>query len=406
MQSGTSADGIDVALVEVEASGTEELAVAIEAWGTESWHPQERALVLRAIAGEPLDPREWCELETVVGQAFARAAVRAIGDRAWPDAVCSHGQTVFHGVEGGAVWGTLQVGEPAWIARATRLPVLFNLRVADVAAGGNGAPLITAFDARWLADAVAGADAPIASLNLGGIANLQVVHPDGSVLGFDTGPANALLDAWITRETAGAETFDRDGRHAAAGHVDDELLERLRAHPYFALAAPKTTGRETFSTALLDDAIGAATGGSSAGAGAVATGDARPTMDDVCATLVELTATTVAEALAVAAPGTARVVVSGGGARNRTLMARLRDLVGVPVDPSDAWGIPGDAREAVMFAVLAYLSTARVPLELPGTPQGRAAVAGQWDLSLAPLPVVPPLTRVRRLHITTREDRA
>ena len=390
LQSGTSADGIDVALVEVAAAGAEGLAVEVEAWSTAPWHRDERALVLRAVAGESLDPREWCELETTVGQAFARAAVRAIGDRAWPDVVCSHGQTVFHGVEGGAVWGTLQVGEPAWIARATRRPVVFNLRVADVAAGGMGAPLIAAFDALWLADAVADAPAPIASLNLGGIANLQIVRPDGSVEGFDTGPANALLDAWISRETAGAETFDVDGRRSAAGRVDDGLLARLRAHPYFALAAPKTTGRETFSTATVDEAIG----------------DTPLSLADVCATLVELTATTVADALASVAPDAARIMVSGGGARNPVLMARLRELIPSPVDHSDAWGIPGDAREAVMFAVLAYLSVARVPLELPGTPAGRAAVAGQWDLSLATLPIVPQQTRVRRLHVTTREDRA
>lgn len=390
MQSGTSADGIDVALVGVTAAGAEELAVEVEAWSTEPWHAEERALVLRAIAGEALGPREWCELETTVGQAFARAAVRAIGDGAWPDVVCSHGQTVFHGVEGGAVWGTLQVGEPAWIARAIRRPVVFNVRVADVAAGGMGAPLIAAFDALWLAEAVAAERAPIASLNLGGIANLQLVRPDGTVAGFDTGPANALLDAWLARETAAAETFDLDGRRAAAGRVDESLLARLRAHPYFSLAAPKTTGRETFTTATVDEALGGA----------------QLSLDDVCATLTELTATTVADALASVAPDAARVVVSGGGARNPVLRARLRELIGVPVDHSDAWGIPGDAREAVMFAVLAYLSAARVPLELPGTPAGRAAVAGQWDLSLAPLPTVPQQTRVRRLHVITREDRA
>lgn len=389
LQSGTSADGIDAALVSI-APGDDGLEVEIERWGTEPWLPAERELVLRAVAGERLDPREWCALETTVGQAFARVAQAFLGVRPRPDLVCAHGQTVFHGVEGAAVWGTLQVGEPAWIARATGCPVLFNVRVADVAAGGAGAPLIAAFDGRWLGGTAAEADAPVASLNLGGIANLQVIGPDGVVAGFDTGPANALLDAYLSRETGSAETFDRDGRHAAAGRVDDALLTRLRAHPYFALPAPKTTGRETFTLATVDEALA----GRSVG------------LDDVCATLVELTASTVADAVAATAPELSRVIVSGGGARNPALMRRLSELLGVPVETSDEWGIPADAREAVMFAVLAYLSAARVPLELPGTPAGRGAVAGQWDLSLAALPTVTPLPDVRRLRVRTREERS
>lgn len=390
LQSGTSADGIDAALVDVSAAD-DALDVEIVRWGTEPWTAEERALVMRAVAGERLDPRDWCALETVVGQAIARAAVRFGAGAGGVDLVCSHGQTVFHGVDDGAVWGTLQVGEPAWIARATGCPVLFNVRVADVAAGGMGAPLLTAFDARWLRAAAEEADAPIASLNLGGIANLQVVGPDGSVSGFDTGPANALIDAVVTRATGGAETFDRDGRRAASGRVDGALLARLRAHPYFDRAAPKTTGRETFTLATVDEA----------------TAGVAVALDDVCATLVELTASTVADAVARTAPATARVVVSGGGARNPVLLARLRAHLAAPVETSDEWGIPADAREAVMFATLAYLSAARVALELPGTPAGQAAVAGQWDLSVAPLPTVAAEpTHVRLIRARTRKERA
>ena len=424
LQSGTSADGIDAALVSVEP-GPDALEVVVERWGTEPWLPDERALVMRAVEGSALVPEEWCRLETVVGQAFARAAVSFAEGGARPDLVCSHGQTVFHGVDGGAVWGTLQVGEPAWIARATGCPVLFNLRVADVAAGGQGAPLISAFDARWLRAAAEQAGAPIASLNLGGIANLQVVRPDGAVTGFDTGPANALLDAYLARETDGAETFDRDGRHAAAGRVDAALLERLLAHPYFALAAPKTTGRETFTLATVDDALADAHDQPTPAVERArperdetprAHGELRPpaspTLDDVCATLAELTAASVADALHRVAPDAARLVVSGGGARNPVLLERIEALAGVPVEPSDEWGIPADAREAVMFAALAYLSALRVPLELPGTPEGRAAVAGQWDLSVAPLPALPTVpagtvtgAAPQRLRVRTREER-
>jgi len=403
LQSGTSADGIDAGLVSIEA-GQDALELVVERWGTEPWLPDERALVMRAVDGAALEPADWCRLETVVGQAFARAAVSFTAGEAPPDLVCAHGQTVFHGVEGGTVWGTLQVGEPAWIARATGCPVLFNVRVADVAAGGQGAPLIAAFDARWLREAAEQAAAPIASLNLGGIANLQVVRPDGTVAGFDTGPANALLDAYLTRETHGAETFDRDGRRAAAGTVDAALLKRLLAHPYFALDAPKTTGRETFTLATVDEALSAVgrddTPGSPRPPASLA-------LDDVCATLAELTAASVADALHRAAPDAARLIVSGGGARNPVLLDRIAALAGVPVEPSDAWGIPADAREAVMFAALAYLSVLRVPLELPGTPEGRAAVAGQWDLSVAPLPTPPAVTEGawQRLRVRTREER-
>ncbi|MBW9094286.1 anhydro-N-acetylmuramic acid kinase [Microbacterium jejuense] len=437
LQSGTSADGIDAALV-TATPGDDALDLVIERWATEPWLPDERALVMRAVAGAPLHPSEWCRLETVVGQAFARAAVSFLAETPRPDLVCAHGQTVFHGVDDGRVWGTLQVGEPAWIARATGCPVLFNLRVADVAAGGQGAPLISAFDGRWLRSAADEAAAPIASLNLGGIANLQVVRPGGAVAGFDTGPANALLDAYVARETEGAETFDRDGRHAAAGRVDAALLQRLLGHPYFALAAPKSTGRETFTLATVDAALAERTptvgaGVSSAGArapfaqrpGGEAAAVERPerdetprahaqpvppaslTLDDVCATLVELTAASVADALHRAAPDAARLIVSGGGARNPVLMARLAALTGMPVESSDAWGIPADAREAVMFAAIAYLSVLRVPLVLPGTPEGRAAVAGQWDLSVAPLPIPPAVTggASQRLRVRTREER-
>lgn len=382
LQSGTSADAIDAGIVEVRAHG-DELDVGLIAYAETPWTAEERALLLPAVGGDPLSPQHWTRLTTLVGQAFARAAGNLIDTHGDVDVVCSHGQTVFHGVDGGRVWGTLQIGEPAWIAERTRRPVVFNLRVADVAAGGQGAPLMAVFDGLWLRAAAERAKAPVASLNLGGIANIQVVTEQGGVTAFDVGPANALIDAVVARGTDGAEAYDRDGSRAACGAVDADLLERLRRHPHFAADVPKSTGRETFALHTVDDALDGRT----------------VSLDDLCATLAELTATTIADAVRRHARDAAVVVASGGGVRNPVLMTRLRALLPARVDTSDEWGLPAAARETVMFAVLAWLSAARVPLSLPGTPTGRAAVAGQWDLSAQAVPEIARATAPRVLRM-------
>lgn len=377
LQSGTSADGIDHATAVFTAHG-DSLRVALEEHGTEPLPSDVRTPLGRAIAGDALTPEEWNRLDTRLGQAFAEVAARPC-DRGAVDLVVSHGQTVHHGVAGDRVWGTLQLGQPAWIAASTGAPVLFGVRVADVAAGGMGAPLMTAFDRLWLAGG-AGTGDVVATLNLGGIANVQVRRPSGTMVGFDTGPANGLLDAWVAR--AVGEPFDRGGARAARGRVDEALLERLRRHPYFSLPAPKTTGRETFSLAVVDDALEGR----------------EPAVDDVCATLAELTASTVADALR--AEDATRVIASGGGTRNPHLMRRLRALLApAALEVSDDHGIPSSAREALMFAALGWLALTRTPLVLPGTPEGSAAVAGQWDLSRAPLPPAPASTGPTRIEV-------
>ena len=394
LQSGTSADGIDTALVELAASGEPRrpaLDVRVLDVRTVGWEPGARETVLAAVEGAALDPAGWCRLETAVGQGLASAGRAVVAETGPVDLVVSPGQTVFHGVEGGRTWGTLQVGQPAWLAEALTTPVLFDVRVADVAAGGAGAPLIAAFDRLWLRDLAAEAGpGGVATLNLGGIANVQRVRPDG-VDAFDTGPGNGLLDGVVRRATG--RPYDADGELARAGRVDEALLAALLDHPYFQ-GPPTTTGRETFSLAVVDAALDRVRGhGRTVG------------LEDQCATLVELTARTVARGVARLSsavgirpavrngPGTAGripargvpglVIGSGGGMRNPSLVQALQTALDREVGPgavclesSAAHGIDPDAREAVMFAVLGYLSVRRFPLDLPTRTTGRPRVAG------------------------------
>jgi len=408
LQSGTSADGIDAALVEVAASDARRrpaLDVRVVDVRTVPWAPAAREVVLDAVDGGPLDPAGWCRLETTVGQALADAGRAVVAATGPVDLVVSPGQTVFHGVEDGRTWGTLQVGQPAWLAEALETPVLFDVRVADVAAGGAGAPLIAAFDRLWLRDLAADAGpGGVATLNLGGIANVQRVRPDG-VDAFDTGPGNGLLDAVVRRATG--RPYDADGALARAGHVDETLLAALLDHPYFH-RPPTTTGRETFSLAVVDAALDRAR----------ATGR-EITLEDRCATLVELTARTVARGVSgLGGPLPGLVIGSGGGMRNPALVAAIGAALdgelgagAVRLESSAAHGIDPDAREAVMFAVLGYLSARRLPLDLPTRACGEPRVAGHlagWAFAGAAFwdALAEEIDDVARLTVTTAAETA
>ncbi|MET8067846.1 anhydro-N-acetylmuramic acid kinase, partial [Micromonospora sp. NPDC005313] len=306
LMSGTSYDGVDVVAAEFTADGD---TLRLRPLGHQELpYPDD----LRAEIGALLPPAATtieavCRLDNRLGEVFAEAAAAGVelaGGAA--DAVVSPGQTVFHWVEDGRVRGTLQLGAPARVAARLGLPVLHDLRSADVAAGGQGAPLVPAFDALLL-DPGAGAS-PRAALNLGGIANLTVVAPGAPVLGYDVGPANALLDAAARRFLD--RPCDVDGVRAAAGRVHGALLNRLLAEPYYAAPPPKSTGKELFHGGYLDAAL-AALGEPVAG-------------DDVLATLTELTARTVADACD--RHRVTEVVAAGGGVRNPTLRARLAAL--------------------------------------------------------------------------------
>jgi anhydro-N-acetylmuramic acid kinase len=352
--SGTSMDAIDIAAARFD---WQDDALTLHPLGHREmpWPDDIKRRLVAALPPAPVTMGEVCALDVLAGEAFAAAAVAGVHDLAGghADLVCSHGQNVFHLIEGGKARGTLQIGQPAIIAELTGLPVISDFRARDVAAGGQGAPLASTLDALWLA----GGGGPRAALNLGGIANITVVHDAGqSVLAYDTGPASCLLDIEATKLTGGAQRCDLDGRLALAGRVRNDLLLRLLAEPYYTLPPPKSTGRELFDTsyvARLLDGLPAAAG------------------PDLMATLTQLTARTVASACLQ--HGVTEVIASGGGVRNPALMAALsRELDPVPVVTAEQRGLPSEAKEAYLFALLGFLSWHG----LPGTIGGATGARG------------------------------
>lgn len=408
LQSGTSADGIDVAVVDIEpvagsassetGTGAPSLRLTPLYATTVDWEPALRARILSVAAGEALDAGGWTRLTTELGRAFAEAAVRGIRESGTtPDLVVSHGQTVHHWVEDGHARGTLQLGEPAWIAERTGVPVLSDVRMADIAAGGEGAPLMAFFDRLWLGEEARTAGRAIATVNLGGIANVQLVGTDGRVVAFDTGPGNCLIDAVVERHSAGANGYDEGGRLAAAGRVHEGLLVTLLAHPYFAAPSPKSTGRETFDLGVVDAAL-AATFDDRAWSDAA---DPLP-VADLVATLTELTARSVVDALADAAPAT--LICSGGGALNPVLLARIAEHAtarGIAVESSAARGLDPAFKESLMFALLGWFSLHGLPVELGAEPAG-ARVLGRLSPGPKPLELPAPLAGVACVTIEHR----
>ncbi|MFJ4929939.1 anhydro-N-acetylmuramic acid kinase [Streptomyces sp. NPDC088736] len=385
LMSGTSYDAIEAAAADLTLDGETLRMRPLGRIGVP--YPDD----LRAAIGAALPPAATsteavCALDTGIGRAFADAAVRALDEVCGGDAalVVSHGQTMHHWVRDGAVLGTLQLGQPAWIAEATGLPVVSDLRARDIAAGGQGAPLVGMTDTLLLR----GLPGVPAALNLGGIANITVAAPDADPVAFDTGPANALLDAAVRHFTAGAREYDESGRGAAAGREAPELLRLLLDEPYYRLPAPKSTGKELFHLPYLLRAL-----------------EAAPVNEpnDVLATLTRLTAVTVADA--VRAHGVTRLVVSGGGAHNPVLTGMIaEELPGVRLLPSDDLGVPSDAKEALAFAVLGFLTVHGLPGTLPsGTGARHASLLGSITPGRHPLRLPEPATTApRRLLVEPR----
>ncbi len=345
--SGTSADGIDAALVRFEP--TLEVAAA----QTFAYRAALRARVLAlATSRATISLDDYGRLDVEVGVEFAAAALALLGDSGIAPsdvaAVGSHGQTVCHR-PGGAHPFTLQIGDPSVIAERTGLPTVADFRRADVAAGGQGAPLLPALHAAVLADPVA----TRAILNLGGIANLTVLAPGESVLGFDSGPANCLLDAWANRHLRTPR--DEDGAWARSGRVDEKLLARWLDDPYFALPPPKSTGREVFNLDWLDTRLPA---------------DIAPA--DVQATLLAFSARSIADAVRRHGRGAREVFACGGGVHNGALLDALRvELGDVRLDTTTALGVDPDFVEAIGFAWLARARLAGVPGNLPSVTGAR-----------------------------------
>ncbi len=346
LMSGTSADGVDAAAAELRLVDGQLRLRRLGEW-SRPWPEPLRSRIVAAIAGDLTAPAELCRLDHDLGRGLADAAVAAIDQLGPVDLIASHGQTIYHDVDRtGRVHGTLQVGQPTWIAERTGLPVVADFRVRDVAAGGQGAPLVSVLDELLLAGV---ADAPVAALNLGGIANLTVVAPGQPTLAFDCGPANALLDVAVRQATG--EPCDLDGRRTAAGRVDPALLEVLLADPYLAAPPPKSTGKERYHAGYLAAALARAP---------------VPELADQLATLAEFTAAAVAAD--AARYRVRRVFASGGGVHNTGLMAALRRRlaeVGAELSTTDALGLPVDAKEAYAFAVLGWLTWHGLPGTVP-----------------------------------------
>ncbi|WP_374009933.1 anhydro-N-acetylmuramic acid kinase [Leifsonia sp. LS-T14] len=376
MISGTSHDGIDIAIVDfTDGASGGSVGAAIEYTTSTPYSHALRERLLAALPPAPVGFDVVCELDTAIGQEFGEAARAALASHAAAgfapvDLVCSHGQTVFHWIRDGRAAGTLQLGQPAWIAEATGLPVVSDLRAADIAAGGQGAPLVPILDTILLAG-FAASGVRAGALNLGGISNVTVVAPGADPVAWDIGPANALIDAVVTRSSETPDGFDRDGRLAAAGRVDDALLDQLLAEPYYGLPTPKSTGKELFHLAYVDEHL-----------------QRSPSdlpLADLVATLTELTARTVADAIRAA--GVEVLVVSGGGVRNPVLLGRIAALLpGVEVRPSDAVGVPSDDKEAIAFALIGWATANGLPGNVPSC---TGAAGGRVLGRLTPAPGAP-----------------
>ena len=377
MISGTSHDGIDVAVVEfTERDGVLSGRVLHDA--TTSYAPALRERLIAALPPAQTTLAEICELDTLIGQAFADAALAARDAVGGVDAVTSHGQTVYHWVDGAHALGTLQIGQPAWIAERLGVPVVSDVRIRDIVAGGHGAPLVSFLDELLLR----GRSGVSAALNLGGISNMTVVG-EGSLVAYDIGPANALVDAVVVDEALNELGYDDDARIASGGTVDEELLALLLADPYYALTAPKSTGKEHFHLAYVRDAE-ARLGRSLAVA-------------DLVRTLTELTVQSVARD--VRAAGIGFLAVSGGGCRNPLILDGLRAaLPDVDVVLADELGAPADSKEAIAFALIGWCTLHGIPATVPGGTGARAPrILGTITPGDGPLVLPRPVDGLRSL---------
>jgi anhydro-N-acetylmuramic acid kinase len=361
LMSGTSMDGIDAALMELEGRSPEEFTWRLLAFAPFPYDDERRARVRAAVDGG--SPADLCRLHAELGEWSAEAVkgVCAAGDTALTevDAVGSHGHTVWHiPPEAGRRGCTLQLGDPATLAERTGVPVVADFRTADVAAGGHGAPLVSWPDR--LLFSVPGQGRALQ--NLGGIGNVTWLPPresKGPLLAFDTGPGNVLLDVAAEAATNGLLRCDLDGGLAARGTVDEALLERLAAHPFFSLTPPRSTGRELFGPALV---------GELAKERGLERGNATKGWPDLLATLTRLTAWSIGEAYRrwVVPRGVDDVILTGGGARNPALVKAITEEVApLAVRGRDALGMDPAAREAAAFAVMAWAHLVGIPANAP-----------------------------------------
>lgn len=377
LMSGTSADGVDAALTRISGCGTE-TKVELLSFLFTPFPPAVREKVLHVAGGGETDAKEFCLLKTLLGRLYAEACLAlcrqaGIGP-GQVDLVGNHGQTVWHIPQpaeylGRTLAGTLQIGEDALIAQAMGCPVVGDFRVRDMAAGGQGAPLVPYTEWLLYRDPVR----TVALQNFGGIGNVTIL-PAGCALeevtAFDTGPGNMVMDALTERLTEGRMAFDEGGRLAAAGTVSRPLLDWMLSDPYLARRPPKTTGREAYGEGyvrrLLEEAEKLGVG-----------------LRDALSTATRFTAEAAAIGLSRFAPAPPeRLVVGGGGSWNETLLSHLRELLpGCQVVTNETLGYSSDAKEAVAFAILANEAVFGVCNNAPAaTGAKRPVVMGKLSL--------------------------
>ena len=356
LMSGTSADAVDAALVSLAADDLEIIdyrQYPLAAGLQESLRGINLSASIEAVS----------ELDGLLGRCFGQAALALLDangvDADQVRAIGSHGQTILH-----LPWATpprtLQIGDPNLIAGLTGITTIADFRRADMAAGGQGAPLAPAFHAwKFRSNRV-----NRVVLNIGGIANITILPcaPGEEVQGFDTGPGNMLMDAWI--QQCMGRNYDEQGRWAATGNLQQELLKLMLSDPYFSAPPPKSTGKDDFNLAWL--------------AGHTDKTGSSCRAEDIQTTLLELTATSISDAVSTSAPGTSEMLVCGGGIHNTVLMQRLQFLLpGIAVKSTGDYGVNPDAVEAVTFAWLARQRLENIPANLPSvTGAGKAAVLG------------------------------
>ena len=344
LMSGTSMDGMDAALVKIKGSGLDTKFELVKFICV----PYESGIVegIERL-DSPISIEEISELNFLVGKAFADAAMAVIEEAGLRpsdvDLIGSHGQTVYHNPpsSGNGVPSTLQIGELDVIAEHTGITTIGDFRTRDIAAGGEGAPLIPYADYLFFQ----GSGNTLISQNIGGISNVTVITERLSdIIAFDTGPGNLLMNWIMTLATEGRKSYDIDGEIAEKGAVDKKLLEKLLSDPYFSLKPPKSTGGERYGKRMAMALYSLAR-------------DGEITLSDLMATLLELTVESIAnsyERFIFPKWSVNEVICSGGGSRNPILMKRIRErMKSVRISSSDAYGIPVDAKEAIAFAILA-----------------------------------------------------
>ncbi len=353
LMSGTSLDGIDVALLETD--GENKLVFGPHQTFSHSQEAQDKlvhALDLAPLwqAGQKM-PEGIVQAEQLITQTHLHAVANFIVAHGLElnaiDVVGFHGQTILHDPEAGR---SVQIGDGAALAAGLGVKVVNQFRLADLAAGGQGAPLSPLYHAALAGQT--GADLPLGVVNLGGVGNVTFIGQEGEILGFDTGPGNALINDWMAEKTG--HSFDENGALAAQGVVDTMALRALLAHPYFLVAPPKSLDRNSFSLAACAELLPA----------------------DGAATLTAFSALAVACAIPYLPELPKHWIVCGGGRHNRVLMEALSEAVGVPVQTAEAAAWPGDELEAQAFAWLGVRSLLNLPLSLPQTTGCTAPTTG------------------------------